>query len=129
MGANDYVLAVYAVSGTLAFGCAFLPGAGPVGRLLSILAGVGLLGWTANAYLLNGWYLTSPLIAAVPLVLLAYATFTLSRLRHSYHEEWFSPAYRARARRLAAAAPRTGPDRRGPDRRGPDRRVLPGEYG
>ncbi|MBN1172545.1 MAG: hypothetical protein JXA67_10275 [Micromonosporaceae bacterium] len=118
MGATDYILAVYAVSGTLALGCSLLPGAGLVGRLVNIMAGIGLLGWTANVYLRDGWFIDTPVVLVVPLALVAYAAVTMVSLqRHAEHEPCL-----ARVGRQAMAPPATQ------NRRGPGRRTLPGEY-
>jgi len=120
MDANDYILAVYVISGTLALGCACLPGAGPVGRLLNTVVGLGLITWTASAYLRHTWYSTSPATFAVPLLLLLYAAVTLVRLREQSEVVHFSAEHHA-ALAAAAVARRS-------ELRATGRRAAPGEY-
>jgi hypothetical protein len=120
MDANDYILAVYVISGTLALGCACLPGAGPLGRLLNTVVGLGLVLWTASAYLRHTWYSTNPAIFAVPLLLLLYAAVTLLRLREPSEVVHFSAEHHA-ALAAAALARRS-------ELRATDRRAAPGEY-
>jgi hypothetical protein len=119
MGPDDYVIALYAVSGTLALGCAFLPGAGPVGRCANILTSMLLLLWTANIYLRNGWYCAHPAMLLIPATMVGYAMVTMQRQHRKEQAEWFSPAYQVdeQTYRFADA-----------DRRSPGRRPLPGEY-
>lgn len=79
MSANDYLLALYAVSGAIAIACALLPGASGNARVVCTVSGLGLIGWAAYAYYYNGWYLSSPVIVAVPLLLLLHGLLTLRR--------------------------------------------------
>jgi hypothetical protein len=118
MGANNFILAVYAVSAILAFACALLPGSGRFGRTLCVLAATALVVWPASTFLLPPWYGLGSTVVAVPPILLGYALLTLRRY---FTQTTWVP-------RVPAATGNASTDRV-VDRRSANRRPLPGEFG
>jgi hypothetical protein len=69
--ATATVLILHLVTGLLLVACAMMPGPGPVSRVMTLLAGLGIAGWGAWVFLFGGWHLVGYRMVALPILAVA----------------------------------------------------------